>query len=257
MLPRYVVNNSAAENVDEAASGSPNTNTTTTDHNSAISIPDSLLVIIENFYDSFKNAENQEKRLIFADSLANAYKIVGKLDSLAKYLEIKAIENPSLENFLVAGDGYYQAFNFAVDQSKRSFLAKKTQDYYQRVLDEDSSLLNVKSKLAMTYVTGSSPMQGITMLREVLAEDPNNQLTVYNLGMLSITSGQLDKAIEHFERLKDLDPENPEAHFYLGYCFFELGKTEEAKPYFEKVLDLGISGDFVEASKDYLKSINK
>lgn len=256
MLPRFVVNNEATQEVDETSPGSTKSTAASTAHNSVLPIPDSLLVKIDKFYDSFKNADNQEKRLIFADSLANAYKIVGKLDSLAKYLEIKAIEIPSQENFLIAGDGYYQAFNFAVEQSKKNFLATKTQEYYKRVLDENSSLLNVKSKLAMTYVAGSNPMQGITMLREVLAEDPSNQLTVYNLGMLSITSGQFDKAIEHFEHLKDLDPENPEAHFYLGYCFFELGKTEEAKPYFERVLELGISGDFVEASKDYIKRID-
>ena len=132
-------------------------------------------------------------------------KSVGKLDSLAKYLEIKAIEKPSTENFLVSGDAYYEAFNFAVDQSKRNDLAAKAQEYYNRVLDENSSLLDVKSKLAMTYVAGSNPMQGIAMLREVLAEDPNNQLAIYNLGVLSITSGQLEKAIQHFEQLRKLD----------------------------------------------------
>lgn len=257
MLPRYVVNNNAADKVDEEAPATSQSSARPIEHSNVIVIPDSVLVKIDELYDSFINAENQEKRLIFADSLANAYKSVGKLDSLAKYLEIKAIENPSSENFLIAGDGYYEAFNFAVDQTRRNYLAAKAQDYYKRVLDENSSLLDVKSKLAMTYVAGSNPMQGITMLREVLADDSSNQLAIYNLGVLSITSGQFEKAIEHFERLKELDPENPEAHFYIGYCFFELGKVDEAKPYFEKVLDLGISGGLVDASKDYLKRINK
>ena len=207
-------------------------------------------------YESFANADNQEKRLIFADSLAKAYKSVGKLDSLAKYQEIKAIEIPSFENFLLAGDGYYEAFNFAVDQSKRNYLAEKAQKYFSRVLDESSSMLDVKAKLAMTYVVGSNPMQGITMLREIIEQDPENQLAIYNLGMLSITSGQMDKAIVHFAQLSELDPENPEAYFYLGYCLMELGKTLEAKPNFEKVLSLGISGDLAAASQDYLKEIS-
>jgi tetratricopeptide (TPR) repeat protein len=136
-------------------------------------------------------------------------------------------------------------------------LAKKAQEYYNRVLEENSLMLDVKSKLAMTYVTGSNPMQGIIMLREVLEEDPNNELAIYNLGMLAITSSQWEKAIERFEKLKHLNPENPEAHFYLGYCLFELGKAEDSKPYFQKVLDLKISGDLVDASEEYLKKINK
>ncbi|MCK5104562.1 MAG: tetratricopeptide repeat protein [Cyclobacteriaceae bacterium] len=258
MLPRYVVNNTK-----QVVSNSTSNNATTgsrqptAQHNHSFQLPDSMAAIIEGLYESFKNAENQEKRIIFADSLAKAYKTVGKLDSLAKYTEIKAVENPSLENFTIIGDVYYQAFNFAVDQTKRRFLAEKAQEYYNRVLEEDSTLLDIKSKLAMTYVAGSNPMQGIIMLREVLEEDPNNELAIYNLGMLAINSGQWDKAIDRFEKLKHLDPQNPEAYFYLGYCLFELGKEENSKSYFQKVLDLGISGDLVDASEEYLKKINK
>lgn len=255
LLPRYVVNNTSEEVSDKATITRPSSKTPG-DHDHENLIPDSLAAQIDYYYDSYKNAENQEKRLIFADSLAKCYEIVGKLDSLAKYLEVKAIENPSQKNFIIAGDGYYEAFNFAVDITKRNYLAEKAQDYYNRVLNENSSLFDVKSKLAMTYIANSNPMQGITMLREVLEEDPENQLAIYNLGMLSITSGQYDKAIERFNLLKELDPDNPEAHFYIGYCLFELGKEKESKSYFQKVMELGISGDLLEASEDYLKRIN-
>lgn len=258
MLPRYVVNNE---------SQGINTTTVKTEngaeshaspivHDHSSQLPDSMKTIFKRLYESFKIADNQEKRIIFADSLAKAYKIVRKLDSVAKYSAIKAIEKPSLENFIFAGDGYYNAYNFAVDQTKRKFLAEKTQEYYTRVLNENSLLLNVKSKLAMTYVAGSNPMQGIMMLREVLEEDPNNELAIYNLGMLAINSGQLDKAIERFEKLKQLDLNNPEANFYLAYCFYELDKKDSAEIYFQKVLEIGINGDLLDSSKEYLKRIN-
>lgn len=255
MLPRYVVNNSP-QDVENVVNNSSQIPQTTTGNDHSFQIPDSLALKIDTFYQSFINAENQEKRIIFADSLAKAYKTVGKLDSLAKYNAVRAVENPSLENLIAAGDGYYEAFNFAVDQSKRNYLAKKVREYYTRVLNENSSLLDVKSKMAMTYVAGSNPMQGITMLRAILDEDPTNELATYNLGILAITSGQLDKAIERFDTLKKINPENPEAHFYLGYCYFELGKEEDSKPYFQRVLELGTHGDLVDASKDYLKRIN-
>ncbi|MCG8311476.1 MAG: tetratricopeptide repeat protein [Cytophagales bacterium] len=255
-MPRYVVNNTADE-VGSQPPSSKSDNQPGEDHEHAFNIPDEVALKINEFYDSFKNANNQEKRLIFADSLAKAYKTVGKLDSLAKYIEIKAIEIPSLENFLLAGDGYYEAFNFAVDQSKRNYLAEKARTYFDRVLEENPALLDVKAKLAMTHVVGSNPMRGILMLREILEQDPENQLAIYNLGMLSITSGQLEKAIGHFKRLSSLAPENPEAYFYLGYCLFELGKLDESKSNFQKVLSLGISGDLVIASEDYLERINR
>jgi len=219
-------------------------------------IPDSVQARIDSFYDSYKNAENQEKRLIFADSLAKAYETVGKLDSLAKYSEVRAQVVPSLTNNLKAGDGYYEAYNFAVDPSKRNALAEKARVYYQRVLEENSGMLDVKAKLAMTYVSGEQPMTGIMMLREVLEQDATNEMAIYNLGILAITSGQLDKAIERFTKLRELDPENMEANFYLGYCLFETGKVQESKPYFEKVKELGV-GDLVTAAEDYLEKIDK
>jgi outer membrane protein len=255
LLPRYVVNNEVREidNTPATAAADP---LSVDQHTHSFQIPDSLRQKFETLYDSYKNAESQEKRFIFADSLAKAYKTVGKLDSLAKYTEVRALVNPSIENLKMAGDGYYEAFNFAIDPSRRNYLAGKVQDYYNRVLKEDPLLFDVKSKLAMTFVTGSEPMKGITMLREVLIEDPENDLAIYNLGILAITSGQLDKAIERFEKLLEIDPENPEANFYMGYCLFEMGNAKASRLYFEKVVALGISGDFADASKNYLENIN-
>jgi outer membrane protein len=255
LLPRYVVNNEVREidNTPATAAADP---LSVDQHTHSFQIPDSLRQKFETLYDSYKNAESQEKRFIFADSLAKAYKTVGKLDSLAKYTEVRALVNPSIENLKMAGDGYYEAFNFAIDPSRRNYLAGKVQDYYNRVLKEDPLLFDVKSKLAMTFVTGSEPMKGITMLREVLIEDPENELAIYNLGILAITSGQLDKAIERFEKLLEIDPENPEANFYMGYCLFEMGNAKASRLYFEKVVALGISGDFADASKNYLENIN-
>lgn len=258
MLPRYVVNNTAQEinnNTTVKTDNEAGSHAPTMEHDHSVELPDSIKIIFKRLYESYENSENQEKRIIFADSLRKAYEIVGKLDSVAKYSEIKAIEKPSLENLIFAGDAYFNAFNFAVDTKKRNFLAEKAREYFTRVLEENSSLLNVKSKLAMTFVVGSNPMQGIMMLREILEEDPDNELAIYNMGMLAINSGQLDKAIERFEKLKQLDSENPEAHFYLGYCFFELNKKDSAKVYFQKVLELEISGELLDSSKEYLKRI--
>jgi tetratricopeptide (TPR) repeat protein len=254
LLPRYVVNNEVQEIDNESETVSPEA--LSVDHTHSFQIPDSLREKFESLYDSYKKAESQEKRFIFADSLAKAYKTVGKLDSLAKYREVRALANPSLENLKMAGDGYYEAFNFAVETSKRNYLAGKAQEYYNRVLNEDPLLFDVKSKLAMTYVAGAEPMKGIAMLREVLLEDPENEMAIYNLGILAITSGQLDRAIERFEKLVELDPENPEANFYMGYCLFEMGEESKSRPYFEKVVSMGITGDFAEASENYLKNIS-
>ncbi|MCK5367893.1 MAG: hypothetical protein KAQ62_05050, partial [Cyclobacteriaceae bacterium] len=73
MLPRYVVNNEEGEIKDEVTESSAKASLdllSASDHDHSFHIPDSMAVIIAGFYESFKNAENQEKRIIFADSLA-------------------------------------------------------------------------------------------------------------------------------------------------------------------------------------------
>jgi tetratricopeptide (TPR) repeat protein len=255
MLPRYVVNNEETK-IQSNSAVTMGTSPATQDHNHSTQIPDSLKVAFESLYVLYRNADNREKRFIFADSLAQAYKSVGKLDSSARYLEVRALDNPTRENLLLAGDGYYEAFNFAVDPSKRSGLAIKARNYFERVLDEDPTLLDVKVKIGMTYVAGSEPMTGIMMIRDVLNKEVENELAIYSLGLLAITSGQYDKALARFEKLKEIDPTNTEAHFYLGYCQFELGLMKQSKASFKKVLELTDNESLTMASKDYLERIN-
>lgn len=47
-----------------------------------------MATFVEGYHESFINADNQKKRIIFANSLAKAYKIVGNLDSLATYMKV-------------------------------------------------------------------------------------------------------------------------------------------------------------------------
>ena len=141
LLPRYVVNNETEEITNQSSENPAVVPGNADAHDHSFEISDSLEAKLQSFYDSYKNAENQEKRFIFADSLAEAYKIVGKLDSSAKYFEVRAAADPSIENFLIAGNGYYEAFNFAVDQSKRNELAEKARRYYNRILEENPKFI--------------------------------------------------------------------------------------------------------------------
>ena len=256
-LPRYVVSNEMSTAEPQESNRSPAGSDAEFVHSHVASIPDSLSGRFKTFYDLYANAENQEKRFIFADSLAKAYKIVGFQDSSAKYSEVRALEMPTQENLLQAADGYYEAIDFAVDPVKRSDFAAKAGEYYRRVLNEDPTLLNVKAKMAMTLTYGSNPMEGIMMLREVLNVDQDNVVATFNLGMLAITSGQFEKAIERFEKLLQLNPKNPEANFYMGYCLIETGKSREAVPYFEIVAESNQQSNLQRTATEYLNNINK
>jgi Flp pilus assembly protein TadD len=78
-------------------------------------------------------------------------------------------------------------------------------------------------------------MQGITMLREVLAADPKNELALFNMGMLSIQSGQFAKAAEWLEKLVAVNDKHLQGQLLLGVAYMNVGQKDKARQQFEKV----------------------
>ena len=52
--------------------------------------------------------------------------------------------------------------------------------------------------------------EGIMKLRAVLEQDPDNETATLQMGLLSLESGQIEKAAKRFEKLVLLQPENQE-----------------------------------------------
>ena len=197
--------------------------------------PEDLLKSIKSVRAQFLSNAGNEKNAIFADSLANLYLEAGQFDSAAWFAEEASTFFNTIESRIKAGDMYYQAYTFAVDQSKQNSLAAKAQEFYEKVLEAQPENLDVKTKMAMTYVSSASPMKGIMMLREVLAQDPKNEMALFNMGMLSIQSGQYDKAVERLQELVVINPSNTQARLLLGIALMNVGDKAGAKEQFEKV----------------------
>ena len=196
-----------------------------------------------------------KKNAIFADSLAKLYKDAGKFDSAAWFAEQVTTFLKTKESFLKAGDYYYQAFTFAVDQKKQQQLAEQARGFFTKELEIEPSNLEAKTKMAMTYVSSSTPMKGILMLREVIAQDPKNELALFNLGMLSVQSGQYDKAIERLVELDKINPENIQGQLLLGVAYMNKGDKIKAKQQFEKVKKLDKDPSVQATADSYLKDL--
>ncbi len=219
------------------------------------SLPDNFTSSINSYKELMLNSESKEKRFIFADSLAEAYKSAFFYDSAAYYLETIAQELKSVEGYRKAGDAYFDAFNFAVSESKRNSLGQKAREYYEKVLEIQPGDLDAKANLAVTYVTSSAPMQGIMILRKILEEEPTHEKALFNLGLLSITSGQFDNAVSRFTTLLEHHPENYEAQLYLGYCYIELNEVEKAKKELGDILNSDADESLKGTASSYLESI--
>ncbi len=196
--------------------------------------------------------EDKEKFATFADSTAAVFAKGGKLDSAAYYYGLAADNVPSLPNLEKAGNAYYEAFGFSMDEGKTSRLASKTRTYLNKVLEEDPSRLDLKTKVAMTYVSSSNPMQGITMLRDILEQDPTNEEALFNMGILSMQTGQYKRAAERFEELVRHHPENTQGQFYLGVSYFESNQKSKAKKQFEALRGLTDDEQILTGVENYL-----
>jgi predicted Zn-dependent protease len=198
----------------------------------------------------YRQEQDQAKRLKLAGDLAAQYAQVAKFDSAGYYYEQVAVARPGEKAYQKAADQYFEAFSFAATPERSQELGAKARGMYDQVLKNNPSNLDAKTNLAMTYIAmGEAPMKGVTLLREVIATDPDNQKALFNLGILSIQSGQHDKAVERFRHLTTVNPKHVQGNFYLAVSLAETGQKAEARQVFEKARQLDADPGF-QASVD-------
>ncbi|HTE33407.1 MAG TPA: tetratricopeptide repeat protein [Chryseolinea sp.] len=218
-------------------------------------VPSQIRSSIRALRVQFQGSTAKEKNAIFADSLANLYQIAGKFDSAAWFAEEASKFFNTAESWIKAGDQYYQAYSFALDQTKQNAYAEKTREFYQKALDSNPHNLDIKTKMAMTYLSSGSPMQGITMLREVLAENPKYEPALFNMGMLSIQSRQYDRAVERLTELIKINPNHTQAHLLLGIAWMNTGEKDKAREQFIKVKQMDKDPAVQATADSYLKDL--
>ncbi|TGD78278.1 tetratricopeptide repeat protein [Hymenobacter wooponensis] len=177
-------------------------------------------------------------KLRLATELADKYKGVERFDSAGYYLEQVALTRPGEQAWKRAADQYFEAYSFATTEERQKMLGAKCEELYGRVLKNNPDNLDAKTNLGMALMASSNPVQGITLLREVLAVDPRNEKVLYNLGLLAIQSNQFDKAVERFQELTKVNPENVNGQFYLGVALAQTGVKEGARQAFQKAKSL-------------------
>lgn len=250
-LPRMVVDNNEDETHEFAEQVLPDGEVT----NHSVEIPEEDLPRVLKWKAVLMlngEIQNNESAL---DSLMAVFRAINKYDSAAHYAAAFADRYQEVDHWRKAGDAFYQAFTFAIEEAKILRLVQQSREYYQKVLDAGVNDLDVRNNMAMMMVDTSSPMQGVMMLREILAEAPTNERALLNMGLLSIRSRQFDRGLERFETLVENHPGNLEGNYYLGVCYFELGQLDKAKMQFDKVKTMDTDPMVQTAADEYLERI--
>jgi tetratricopeptide (TPR) repeat protein len=205
-----------------------------TKHEKALS--DSQISEISSLRVKYLQNTDKTTKLKSLEALVSKFVEFMKYDSAAYYAETVVKLEPSETNLMKTAYLYYQAHTFALEDSKRTAMGENARTYYTKVLSINPNNLLAKTNMAMTYVATPNPMQGILLLREVIAQEPDYVPALYSLGMLSIQSKQFGKAVERFKEVLKIEPANSDAALKLGYCLVQSNRNEEAKEILEKVL---------------------
>lgn len=67
------------------------------------------------------------------------------------------------------------------------------------------------------------------MLKDMIVQDPNNQLARYGLGMEYSSRGDVDSAVTEFKNLVQINPDYANAYFMAAQALAKAGRTGEAK----------------------------
>ncbi len=175
----------------------------------------------------------EEEKLPLLKQLADKWHDVNKSSPQAYVLEEIANKESTFENWLKTGDAFSEAYSNLQDTVMVPVLTQRAIHAYEVALSLNENSLEAKTGLGSAFVTGANPMQGITMLLEVVKEDPKNSKANFNLGLFSMQSRQFDKAVDRFKTVVEEAP-SAEAWFYLATSYENIGLKKEAINAYEK-----------------------
>lgn len=192
---------------------------------------------ITELENQLQSAEASEK-VKLQRQLASKWDDVNQPAPSAFYFELLAKSGNNYADWIKSGDLFTDAYQSEKDSLIQPALVQKAIGTYQKALELNPASLDAKTGLGVAYVSGTpNPMQGITLLLEVVKQDPKNAKANLNLGLFSIKSGQFDKAVNRFKTVLEVKP-TPDAWFYLASAYENLGQKDDAIAAYEKSKEL-------------------
>lgn len=198
----------------------------------------------ENYFEEKKAAlsEGQLDSLEILKASGNAQVIAeycyrNKLPFLGAKYEIQQIETSSEETELISSGDRLIRISYLEQRNPgaKLFFGNAAIKGYSKALELNPENTDLKVRLASAYMDGTNQvMNGVTLLLEVIEEEPKNVDANLILGRYGIVSGQLDKALSRLNTVIEQDSTIAEAYLYRAEALNGLGRKEEAIADFEK-----------------------
>ncbi len=187
------------------------------------------------FFEGKLKSENGQAKVQWLDSLRSVWDRQMRPGIAAEYVLQKAEILNNAASWKDAGIRFLGISRFfeGADKDALSNRSVSCLEKAQKMAPED---VEIKTQLGIAYVEGSAqPMQGITLLREVVAADSTNTDAQLSLGFFSMKSGQYDKAVKRFKTVIKLRPDLPEMYLYLADALSMEGNKDAALKELDKL----------------------
>lgn len=187
--------------------------------------------------------------------LVDFYHKIGESVAEAYYTRELAKLNKDAKLDERAGDLFAATAGISKDETLHQYLADRTVECYREGLTLDSTTPN-RLKLATAYMDqGTGPMQGVSILLDVVSKDSTNADAQFLLGKFGIVSRQYDKAIVRLEKVVSLRPQNYDALFLLAEAYRAKGDNTKAVQLLEKCAKLVDKPELKKEIEQYIKNI--
>lgn len=172
----------------------------------------------------------------------------------AYFFASKAEKLQTVADWNMAGKRFLAVSAFS-GEGNREWALDNAQYAFEQALKLDPENKEARVKLAASIVeSGQDPMKGIGLLREVVAEDPENVEALMELGRFAMVSGQPDKAVGHFSNVMAIDSSIAEVRFYLSDAYGALGNMDSSMKYLNLYMKKVPNDLVAQQVKDYMKT---
>lgn len=205
--------------------------------------------------EDFLAAKNNSEKIIAAHEAAHFWE--HQIPELELFYHYHAAElEKNLDDLVKVGDDLLNQFRQSKNVGIKNNLITFALRSYESALKLSPNDNTLKLKTGTAYVEGSTePMKGITLLREVIAQEPENIPALILLGRFSIMSGQYDKAKERLDQALLISPSNAEAIFFMAITQQGLGNIDRAIELFETCKKLVGNPDFDAEINGYIEDL--
>ena len=183
---------------------------------------------------TIESADKTNKIALY-DSIATSWAVIKNPYLAGYYYGLKAKLDFNVESYLQGGRHYFTAFNSLKDSSFKTNSLIEATALYEKAHELEPDNDDITLELALSYIENpANPMQGISLLRKLVEDNPKNENAIFNLGLLSMRSGQYDKAIARFEQILVFEPERHELFLYIADSYVQIGENDKAIVYFSR-----------------------